>query len=163
MLMVAPNHSGHRVAKLRITDVDLYAWIAQAEAGSWLEYHRGFLGIDVTPVISRLSETERRQLAELGQATLSAFEKGLVHLVQERTGPDQFAAIAVARPKPKAVAVSLSALLLADTRPRTAFQSLFTDHGDPYMPFPANTPPSTICRPSAPPRSQPCRSNCWQS
>ena len=22
----------------------------------------------------------------------------------------------------------------------TAFQSLFADHGDPYMPFPANTP-----------------------
>lgn len=34
-----------------------------------------------------------------------------MHLVQERTGPDQFAYIAVARPKPKAAAVSLSALL----------------------------------------------------
>ena len=43
-----------------------------------------------------------------------AAEQGLVHLVQERTGPDQFAYIAVARPKPKAAAVSLSALLLAE-------------------------------------------------
>jgi len=34
--------------------------------------------------------------------------------VQERTGPDQFAYIAVARPKPKAAAVSLSALLLSE-------------------------------------------------
>jgi len=34
--------------------------------------------------------------------------------VQERTGPDQFAYIAVARLKPKAAAVSLSALLLAE-------------------------------------------------
>jgi hypothetical protein len=37
-----------------------------------------------------------------------------VHLVQERTGPEQFACIAVSRPRPKAAAVSLSALLLAE-------------------------------------------------
>ena len=55
-----------------------------------------------------------RQLADLGQAALGAFEKGLVHLVQERVGPDRFAYIAVARPRPKAAAPSLSALLLEE-------------------------------------------------
>ena len=112
--MVAAIPVGARVAMPRLTEVELYAWIAQAEAGARLEYHRGFLGIDVTPVISTLPEPERRQLADLGQAALSAFEKGLVHLVQERLGPDQFAYIAVARPRPKAAAVSLSALLHAE-------------------------------------------------
>ena len=114
MLMVARKHTGPRVAKPQLTDVEFYAWIAQAEVGTWLEYHRGFLGIDVTPVISLLPEPERRQLAELGHAALSAFEKGLVHLVQKRVGADQFAYIAVARPIPKAGALSLSALLLAE-------------------------------------------------
>ena len=47
--MVAATPIGARVAAPRLTDVQLYAWIAQAEAGARLEYHRGFLGIDVTP------------------------------------------------------------------------------------------------------------------
>lgn len=88
--MVAATPIGARVATPKLTDVELYAWIAQAEAGARIEYHRGFLGIDVTPVISTLPEPERRQLADLGQAALGAFEKGLVHLVQERVGPDRF-------------------------------------------------------------------------
>lgn len=114
MLMIAATPVDSSVATPKLTDVELYAWIAQAETGAQLEYHRGFLGIDVTPVISTLPGPKRRLLADLGQAALGAFEKGLVHLVQERVGPDRFAYIAVARPKPKAAAVSLSALLLAE-------------------------------------------------
>jgi hypothetical protein len=44
-----------------------------------------------------------------------AAEQRLVHLVQERLGPDLFAYIAIARPKPKPkpnAEVSLAALLL---------------------------------------------------
>ena len=48
--MVAATPIGARVATPKLTDVELYAWIAQAEAGARIEYHRGFLGIDVTPV-----------------------------------------------------------------------------------------------------------------
>ena len=112
--MVAATPIGVRTASPRLTDVELCAWIAQAEAGARIEYHRGFLGIDVTPVISTLPETDRRKLADLGQAALGAFEKGLVHLVQERMGPDRFAYIAIARPRPKAAIASISALLLAE-------------------------------------------------
>jgi hypothetical protein len=43
MLMVAAIPVGARVATPRLTDVELYAWIAQAEAGEALVYHRGFL------------------------------------------------------------------------------------------------------------------------
>ena len=35
-----------------------------------------------------------------------------MHLVQERLGPDLFAYIAIARPKPKRAEVSLAALLV---------------------------------------------------
>ena len=101
-------------ARRPLTEIEFCAWVAQAVPGDRLEYHRGFLGIDTTAVISTLPEPERRQLADLGQAALGAFEKGLVHLVQERVGPDRFAYIAVARPKPKAAAASLSGLLLVE-------------------------------------------------
>lgn len=114
MLMAIQTPTGARLARPRLSDIELCAWIAQAQVGERIEYHRGFLGIDVTPKISTLPEPDRRQLADLGLAALGAFERGLVHLVQERTGPDQFAYIAVARPRPKAAAVSLSALLLAE-------------------------------------------------
>lgn len=70
--MAAATPIGARVARPRLTDVELYAWIAQAEAGARLEYHRGFLWIDVTPVISTQPEPERRQLADLGPAALIA-------------------------------------------------------------------------------------------
>lgn len=110
--MVAATPIGARVATPKLTDVELYAWIAQAEAGARIEYHRGFLGIDTTAVISTLPEPDRRRLTALASAAHRAFEAGLVHLVQERAGPDRFAYIAVARPRPKAAAPSLSALLL---------------------------------------------------
>ena len=98
----------------RITDIDLYAWIAQAEVGDALIYHRGFLVVDADKSVSTLPTDRRLALRRLADAAFRAAEQGLVHLVQERTGPDQFAYIAVARPKPKAAAVSLSALLLAE-------------------------------------------------
>ena len=111
--MVPAIRAGSRLATPRLTYVDLYAWIAQADAGAWLEYHRGFLGIDVTPGISLLASPQRRQLAALAQAALAACEKGLVHLVQARVGPDRFAYIVIARPRPNAAA-SASSLLIAE-------------------------------------------------
>ena len=37
-----------------LTDIEFCAWIGQAVPGDRLEYHRGFLGIDTTAVISTL-------------------------------------------------------------------------------------------------------------
>ena len=97
-----------------ITEIEFCAWVAQAVPGDRLEYHRGFLVLDIFPMLGRLSDQQRTELSRLGSRAFWAAEQGLVHLVQQRTGPDQFAYIAVARPKPKAAAVSLSALLLAE-------------------------------------------------
>ncbi|MFQ8433763.1 hypothetical protein [Amaricoccus sp. W119] len=75
--------------------------MAQAVPGDRLEYHRGFLVLDIFPIFARLPDQQRAELARLGSRAFWTAEQGLVHLEQERTGPDQFAYIAVARPKPK--------------------------------------------------------------
>jgi hypothetical protein len=101
-------------ARRPLTEIEFCAWVAQAVPGDRLEYHHGFLTLDRCQGLSRFSTEERTRLTWLGARAFWAAEQGLVHLVQERTGPDRFAYIAVARPKPKHAAASLSALLLAE-------------------------------------------------
>ena len=98
----------------RLSEIEFCAWVAQAVPGDRLEYHRGFLVLDIFPMPGRLADRERKELTRLGARALWAAEQGLVHLVQERVGPDRFAYIAIARPKPKHAAASLSALLLEE-------------------------------------------------
>ncbi|PHQ98006.1 MAG: hypothetical protein COB39_09465 [Marinosulfonomonas sp.] len=97
-----------------VTEIEFCAWVAQALPGDRLEYHRGFLVLDTFPVFSSLEAEAREALRKLADRTFHVAEQGLVHLVQERVGPDCFAYIAVARPKPKSAPVSLSALLLEE-------------------------------------------------
>jgi hypothetical protein len=97
-----------------LTEIEFCAWVAQAVPGDRLEYHRGFLALDIFPMFTCLPDKDRAELGRLGSRAFWAAEQELVHLVQERVGPDQFAYIAVARPKPRAAVASLSALLLLD-------------------------------------------------
>lgn len=90
----------------------LSAWIAQAAPGETLVYHRGFLAVDSTSVTSKLPSEQKRALRLVASAALRAAEQGLVHLVQARIGPDQFAYIAIARTKPRPAGPSLSVRLL---------------------------------------------------
>lgn len=110
-----PKPSARVVSARRVMDdVTLCAWIAQAAPGERLVYHRGFLGVDTCRGLSAFPDAERRRLWNLGRAAYRAFASGLVHLVQERVGPDRFAYVAIARPRPGAAAASLSRLLLAE-------------------------------------------------
>ena len=95
-----------------ISDIDLFAWIAQAETGDALIYHSGFLVVDADKSVSTLPTDRRLALRRMADAAFRAAEQGLVHLVQERLETDRFAYIAIARPKQKAASASLSALLL---------------------------------------------------
>jgi hypothetical protein len=95
-----------------INELSFCAWVAQAEPGERLQYHIGFLAVDTFTQISGLSEKERTELGRLSDRAFRAAALGLVHLVQERIGPDCFAYFAIARARPKSVNVSLSALLL---------------------------------------------------
>jgi len=83
-----------------LDEIGFCAWIAQAEPGAALIYHQGFLSVDVTALLSSLPCDERRRLGDLALAAWRAGEQGLVHLVQDRLGPDRFAYLAIARPKP---------------------------------------------------------------
>ena len=98
----------------RTTEISFCAWVAQAVPGDRLEYHRGFLVLDPFALFSGLTDKDRAELRKLADRSFWAAEAGLVHLVQQRIDTDQFAYIAIARPKPKAAAVSLSKLLLEE-------------------------------------------------
>lgn len=101
-----------RLPAPRLTDIDFCAWLGEAAPGDRIEYHRGTLGFDRLQVIGGLEKRERDRLGALATCVLRAAEQGLVHLVQKRLGPCRFAYIAIARPKPKAAAASLAALVL---------------------------------------------------
>lgn len=84
-----------------ISEIQFCAWLAQAEAGDRLEYHRGYLAVDTDKLMSKLELNARTELVLLRDRAFGCEAQGLVHLVQERIGPDQFAYVAIVRPKPK--------------------------------------------------------------
>ena len=97
-----------------LTDVEFCAWVAQADAGDVLEYHRGALAIDRLQVMSTLPRAECARVDLLADRAFAAAEHGLVHLVQHRLGTDRFSYLAIARPKPRNAEAALSAVLLAE-------------------------------------------------
>ena len=48
-----------RIQPPRLSEIELCAWIAQAEPGAILEYHRGFLALDRT-AFGRFADTPAR-------------------------------------------------------------------------------------------------------
>lgn len=97
-----------------MNEISLCGWIGQAAPGDVIEYHRGFLVVDVNPLGTRLPVAERTELSRVAQRAWWASERGLVHLVQHRAGPDVFRYLAIARaPTAKRpVAPSLSQQLI---------------------------------------------------
>jgi hypothetical protein len=90
-----------RIQPPRLSEIELCAWIAQAEPGTVLEYHRGFLALDRT-AFGRFADTPARaELALLGSRAHDLAERGLVHLVQLRRGPEDYSYLAIARPRRK--------------------------------------------------------------
>ena len=111
--MMAGFKAAHMASIHGPTDeIAFCAWVAQAEPGETLVYHRGFLAVDAVGIVSKLSSDQQRALRLVAAAALRAAEQDLVHLVQARIGPDQFAYIAVARRKPRQAGASLSVRLL---------------------------------------------------
>ena len=90
-----------RIQPPRLSEIELCAWIAQAEPGAVLEYHRGFLALDRTS-FGRFADTPARsELALLGTRAHDLADRGLVHLVQLRHGPEDYSYLAIARPRRK--------------------------------------------------------------
>lgn len=93
-----------------VSEIDLCAWLSQAAPNDALEYHRGFLVLDIDPRITGFSNGERLELIALANRARWAAEKQLVHLVQRRLGDSQFSYLAIARLRSETP--SLSSLLL---------------------------------------------------
>lgn len=81
----------------RISEFEFRAWVIQARPGDVLEYHRGFLAIDRTPLGPPMSDEERSAIARTGAVALRLASEGGVHLVQRRLGPGNCSYLAIAR------------------------------------------------------------------
>jgi len=98
----------------RVSEFALRAWIIRAEPGDALEYHRGFLAIDRTPLGAPMSVEERSALGRTGVLAMRLATEGGVHLVQRRLGPDSCSYLAVARRRPRNAPASPAALPLEE-------------------------------------------------
>lgn len=105
MHLITPKFA---VARQPFTEINLCGWIGQAMPGDVLEYHRGFLAHDVSPLNKNRSDDERGELLRIARRAWWASEKGLVHLVQRRHRDGDYSYLAIARPKPKPVAAAMS-------------------------------------------------------
>jgi hypothetical protein len=97
------NIMNHRITaaavkSLGLTEPEFCGWLGTAAPGDMLEYHRGFLLLDIRPDGSRLAPANRNALVLVARRAFWAAEQGWVHLVQRRHGPDDFSYLAIVRP-----------------------------------------------------------------
>ena len=103
-----------RGAGLRVSEIELCAWLSQAEAHDALEYHRGFLALDIEKRSTPFTDRERLELARVARRALWAAEHRLVHLVQCRRGENVFSYLAIARPRSNTTSALISSPLLEE-------------------------------------------------
>ncbi len=108
------NGIGHakRTRPLKpITEISLCSWLSQAAHGDVLEYHRGFLAVDRMPFGNPMAPEAREELARTSARAMRLAERGFVHLVQRRLGPDRFSYLAIARPRPGGAPIPFATLM----------------------------------------------------
>ena len=71
------------------------AWLRAARADSRIEYHRGHLVIDRQQRPDAPDNKVRAALNSLAARAMRASEQGLVHLVQQRHGREDFSYLAI--------------------------------------------------------------------
>ena len=98
----------------RLDEIALCAWVAHAEPGDALVYHRGLLALDASPHGQTFQGQDRKELGRVARRVWWAAEQELVHLLQRRNGPDDFTYLAIARPRTAEVSASLSLVLLKE-------------------------------------------------
>lgn len=108
------NHTQQIALQPRVNEIDFCAWLSQAAPGEILEYHKGLLCLDrggfETDRNNKLSQT----LNQVANRAYDLAEKGFVHLVQRRLGPDTFSYMAIARPVPEGKTVDFTTLMLEE-------------------------------------------------
>ena len=96
---------------LTISEAELCTWLGEALPGAVLQYHRGFLAIDLVPHSGRMSDQDRAELHRVARRARWAAQKGLGHLVQRRHGADDYEYRLVARRRPNPERVDLAELV----------------------------------------------------
>lgn len=95
------------------TEQEFCSWLGQASNGDTLEYFRGSLVNETHREVSRLPPNDCQELGRLAKRARWAAERGLVHLLQRRNGPDDFTYLVVARSRPRPLSAGLSSLSAA--------------------------------------------------
>lgn len=90
------SRGDRRICRLVIDEKELCRWLGSASPGDVVDYHHGFLALDTICHSGRLSEWDRAELVRVARRAYWAMEKGFVHLLQRRNGPDDFTYLAVA-------------------------------------------------------------------
>ena len=101
----AGKSSSHRTLPLApslvIDTAGFEAWLQAARPGSPIEYHRGHLCVDRQQKPDAPDNEARAELHRLATRVLKAADQGLVHLVQQRHGREDFSYLAIkTRPAP---------------------------------------------------------------
>lgn len=84
-----------------LTEDDLCSWLGKAFPGDTIEYHRGFLAVDQTAALSKLSDVERRRLTAVARRARIFAEEGRADLVQRRYGDSDYGYLAIKATTPR--------------------------------------------------------------
>ncbi|SDB20273.1 hypothetical protein [Bauldia litoralis] len=98
--MPMPSHLPRPHPQLLVTELDLTVWLASADRGETLEYHRGVLAIDRLALGSRLPKEDARELDRVAKAAMSAVGACRAYLMQRRHGDGDYSYLIVARSRP---------------------------------------------------------------
>ena len=91
------------ISAVLLDEVVLCDRVFEAEPGERIEYHRGFLGLDRSPLGRHADRQTRSTISRTADRAAVMAEKGLVHLVQKRLGPECFSYFAVVRRRQRRV------------------------------------------------------------
>jgi hypothetical protein len=100
------NFASTNIAPQPLTEIYLLAWLNQAEVGDAIEYHRGSLAFDRSSRGQARSENDRITLDHLATLAMRLANRGLVHLIQRRIGPDRYGYLAIAGPRSESTPLS---------------------------------------------------------
>jgi len=98
----------------RQSEVELLAWLGQAQPDDILEYHQGSLALDRCVVGTAEQIARARALHQVAERAFELAERGFIHLIQRRLGPDEFSYLAIARPRSGPVPIPFQTLILEE-------------------------------------------------
>ena len=94
-----------------ITEIEFCSWLGQAQPDDILEYHQGFLALDRCVVGTAEQIARARALHQVAERAFELAERGFIHLIQRRLGPDEFSYLAIARPQPDGAVLTFATLM----------------------------------------------------